>query len=742
MPLGTPRVAATRLNVTANSTAWAVPYETTVALGELMLVVFGGTANATAPTATGWTLVGSASDTTATGGSAHVMRKVALAADVTASAASGSVTFTMPNTQGTAVMVVQPGADETTPIDVAASTYATGGTASASYVMPSVTTVTADARIFYWWSGANGATTATGPAGSTEIFDWGGLSLERPGAAYRDTTDQAAAGATGTRTVTLSTARKGGGVLFAVRPSATTTITGTGAATTAATTGSGSGTMALSGTGAGTTAATTGSGSGTMALSGTGAATAAAVTHSGAAYVAITGTGAGTTAAVTHWLSSRNLFSPALIQTSFEDSTTTGWAGRTNVASLASVAGSAAHGSRSMLVTATAAGGTVGVITSGFHPCSPSLNYAFGFNAVTSLSFQLFVDWYNAAGVYLSSLGVGLGAPAGGSGRLTAVLTAPASAAQFKVFIEALSTPANGTYNVDSFQYEQASAATAYTPGAGSGVVSLTGTGVATAAPVTGAGSGTVGSSAVTGTGAATAAPVTHSGSGTLALSGTGAATVAPATGTGSGTLRLTGTGAGATAASTATGSGTVGTIATGTGAATTAAATATGSGTLRLTGTGAGTTAAATGTGAGSLRLSGTGAATTATATAAGSGTVRVTGTSATTTAAALAAGYGMVGGVDFVDVTWALFDPEETPLPRQHVRARLVTPGFLLNDTEVTAPYETYSTVGGQVTLSLIPSAYFTTPAVYLVTWKGGKYRIAVPESGPVTLASVLVP
>ncbi len=224
MAFGAPRIAASRLDQATASTSWAVPYETGVTLGELLLIFIGGAASTVSPTATGWTLIGTGADGGTSGGSAHVLGKIATSADVTASAAVGAVTVTMPNTQGTAVMVVQPGADAAFLAISGAqgsTTFATGGTATTSFVLPTATTAANGARIFYFESSATPNTvTATGPAGSTELFDWGGLGLTRPGALYQDTADQAVAGATGSRTVTISTAKKGGGVLFAIRPSA------------------------------------------------------------------------------------------------------------------------------------------------------------------------------------------------------------------------------------------------------------------------------------------------------------------------------------------------------------------------------------------------------------------------------------------------------------------------------------------------------------------------------------------
>lgn len=76
-------------------------------------------------------------------------------------------------------------------------------------------------------------------------------------------------------------------------------VTGTGAATTAATTASGTGTLTHKGTGSLTTGATTASGTGVISHAGTGAITTGAVTASGAGVLSHVGTGALTTSVIT-----------------------------------------------------------------------------------------------------------------------------------------------------------------------------------------------------------------------------------------------------------------------------------------------------------------------------------------------------------------------------------------------------------------------------------------------------------
>lgn len=149
-----------------------------------------------------------------------------------------------------------------------------------------------------------------------------------------------------------------------------------------------------------------------------------------------------------------NLFDPAVITTSFEGSNTTGWVGQSHVASLTSVASNPGHGSRSMLVTSDATGGPVGPITSGYHPCVPTVGYWFSFHATTTLAVQLWVNWYNSSLTFLSQNGVNLGAPASGAARLSSYLVAPAGATSIRVYIEVLAVPANGTFNLDAIQYE------------------------------------------------------------------------------------------------------------------------------------------------------------------------------------------------------------------------------------------------------------------------------------------------
>lgn len=144
-----------------------------------------------------------------------------------AAGTEGGTTFniTQASTTACGMMWTYTGVDQTTPLDATPSTYS-NATAVATVILPSITTVTADALLVYGTGGNSGTSRSVGPAGSTERFDFGhsgGLST-KAGAMY--TEPFPTAGATGTRTTNwtdsagASVTRAGWGVLFALRPAA------------------------------------------------------------------------------------------------------------------------------------------------------------------------------------------------------------------------------------------------------------------------------------------------------------------------------------------------------------------------------------------------------------------------------------------------------------------------------------------------------------------------------------------
>lgn len=163
------------------------------------------------------------------------------------------------------------GVDTTTPQDVAAATLSRE-TNSTSVVIPEVTTVTADTVLVYTGASNSSTATFTGPAGSTERFDYG---ANKSGFGY--TEPRPATGATGTRTVTSTSNTAASAVLIALRPAAGggTTLLAAAALTASATVGA-SASLTLGGAAALTASATASAAAG-MTL-GVGAALAAAAT--------------------------------------------------------------------------------------------------------------------------------------------------------------------------------------------------------------------------------------------------------------------------------------------------------------------------------------------------------------------------------------------------------------------------------------------------------------------------------
>ncbi len=173
---------------------------------------------------------------------------------------------------------------------------------------------------------------------------------------------------------------------------------------------------------------------------------------------------------------------------------------------------------------------------------------------------------------------------------------------------------------------------------AGTGGFVAPGVGAATLATLVGAG---IGGFVAPGVGTATLAALTGSGSGGFVAPGTGAATLAALTGAGTGGFVAPGTGAPTLAALLASGSGIASApgTSTGVGVATITALVGAGLGSFSTTASGATTLAALTGAGAAGFLTTATGSATLAALTAAGSGIASAPGTSTGVGTASLAA-------------------------------------------------------------------------------------------------------
>ncbi len=80
--------------------------------------------------------------------------------------------------------------------------------------------------------------------------------------------------------------------------------------------------------------------------------------------------------------------------------------------------------------------------------------------------------------------------------------------------------------------------------------------------------------------------------------------------------------------------------------------------------------------------------------------------------------------------------------PAVRVHIRARLLTPAYQTDDTELIPPAETYTDATGMFRFYLPPSSTLTPTGVYEITWAGAKRTVTVPDAGPVLLGDIAVP
>lgn len=114
---------------------------------------------------------------------------------------------------------VYSGVDNTTPMDVTASTVANTSTGT-SVITPSITTVTANAWLVQCVGINSGSTTITEPGSWNERFEVTSSLRSQNSDAV-----QASAGASGAKTATLSAARTNAGALLALRPGGATPAT-------------------------------------------------------------------------------------------------------------------------------------------------------------------------------------------------------------------------------------------------------------------------------------------------------------------------------------------------------------------------------------------------------------------------------------------------------------------------------------------------------------------------------------
>ena len=204
--------AGAALNNTVATTTQSIPYPATVVANNILIACLstnGGTA--TSP-ASPWV---------------EIFRETGTVSNprggVWLKLATGSETGTLDITTTTSVtasgkMLCYSGVDTTTPQDATATSVENVAT-SATIVLPSITTVTDGAWIIYFGANNSSTTTNTGPG--TEQMDFApdnGGTAGKSGAGYDETI--ALAGATGTRTITISGARANWGAMLALRPAA------------------------------------------------------------------------------------------------------------------------------------------------------------------------------------------------------------------------------------------------------------------------------------------------------------------------------------------------------------------------------------------------------------------------------------------------------------------------------------------------------------------------------------------
>lgn len=203
--------AGTRLVVATSSTTWNVAYPSGISAGDLLVIHISSSSNISSTLPSGWDLIYKDTTTTST--------RISLIYTIATGSESGTVAVTMASSTGCAQMARFSGVDQADPLDsVTATSYAnssTGGTA----VLPSLTPNTANGMLVFASAHNSTSTTLSGPAGSTERWDFvqdgGGGTGYRAGALYTEPLTTATA--TGTRTITLSSNRTAAAGMFVLK---------------------------------------------------------------------------------------------------------------------------------------------------------------------------------------------------------------------------------------------------------------------------------------------------------------------------------------------------------------------------------------------------------------------------------------------------------------------------------------------------------------------------------------------
>jgi hypothetical protein len=210
--------AGTKIEQAAVGTTIAVPYPAGVRLDDVLVLfvnVFNTTTLPTLPA--GWASDGSIGSTGTTAApTALLCHRAASTADVTASAASGTLSVTIPNNAALGGMIAIPAVDLLQILDVAAMTPLDMTTASANVAMAGLTTVRDSCMLVAGVTNVSPGNTFTPPTAPSAFVE----DIEGAGTRSGEVSHglAGAAGATGTITAVASGSGKALGFLIALRP--------------------------------------------------------------------------------------------------------------------------------------------------------------------------------------------------------------------------------------------------------------------------------------------------------------------------------------------------------------------------------------------------------------------------------------------------------------------------------------------------------------------------------------------
>jgi hypothetical protein len=192
----------------ASATSITVSTPSSAVSGDLLLASVAVRGSATIGTPSGWTLI--RSDANGSTMRLATYRRFAAAGDP----ASFTFTFSKSTTASVASVAAYAGVDTANPVDVAAGQV--NATASKSAIVPSITTAVANDALLTVIGSAS-QVTATPPTGMTERLDLTSAGSSKIALEAADQT-LAAAGASGTRTATLSKSTTSIGQSIALQP--------------------------------------------------------------------------------------------------------------------------------------------------------------------------------------------------------------------------------------------------------------------------------------------------------------------------------------------------------------------------------------------------------------------------------------------------------------------------------------------------------------------------------------------